>query len=579
MVMSKSWSQCFSALVLPRMLALGLLVSTAACSGVPATAANSLSEDRVGTPLKSESISGRYLAGRFARYLGDAQAAAQYYREALADDRNNDVLRGRTFRLLLSAGELDEALRLARNVRTNDREEGLAPTLVVIEHVRQRDLASANTASADIPSTGLNATLRPVIRAWVKAGLRQGDDAIKELDALNRFPQIRSFQQFHLALIQDFLGRDEAAEATYKDLLSQRAARTSRAVQAYAAFLARLGRRGEANRAIEEMLPDDSEGAAGQYAREILARQDPAQRLVGSTAAGLAEAFYGAARGVLQQRASDQAIVYLYFALFLQPDFDIARTVLGTIQEGERRWEEANKVYAKVGRGSALGWNARIRIAVNLSRLEKTDEGLTMLRAMADERRDRTDALVTMGELLRGQQKWDDAAAVYTEALGRLQAVDEDEWTIFYSRGIAHERAKKWDSAEKDFLRALELSPDQPLVLNYLGYSWVDQGLHLDRARGMIEKAVELRPRDGYIIDSLGWVLYRLGDYKGAVVQLERAVALRSDDPVINDHLGDAYWKVGRRTEARFQWERALLFKPESDVVESIRVKLKDGLN
>src|SRR5690606_33991930 len=144
------------------------------------------------------------------------------------------------------------------------------------------------------------------------------------------------------------------------------------------------------------------------------------------------------------------------------------------------------------------------------------------------------------------------------------------QWTLFYFRGIAYERAKQWDKAEADLLQALALFPEQPHVLNYLGYSWVDQGMHLDEAMDMIARAVELRPNDGYIVDSLGWAHYRLGNYEEAVRELERAVELRPEDPVINDHLGDAYWKVGRRLEARFQWAHARDLDPEPDALEEI---------
>jgi Flp pilus assembly protein TadD len=124
----------------------------------------------------------------------------------------------------------------------------------------------------------------------------------------------------------------------------------------------------------------------------------------------------------------------------------------------------------------------------------------------------------------------------------------------------------------------LKLNPEQPYVLNYLGYSWVDQGLHLDKAQGMIRRAVKLRPNDGYIVDSLGWVLFRLGKFAGAAKQLERAVVLRPEDPTINDHLGDAYWRVGRLLEARFQWRRALSLKPEAAEIPKIEQKLRQGL-
>ncbi|MGH6954092.1 MAG: tetratricopeptide repeat protein, partial [Alphaproteobacteria bacterium] len=151
-------------------------------------------------------------------------------------------------------------------------------------------------------------------------------------------------------------------------------------------------------------------------------------------------------------------------------------------------------------------------------------------------------------------------------------------WTLLYARGIALERSKQWPRAEADLLRALEFRPEQALVLNYLGYSWADRGENLERAREMIERAVALRPNDGYIVDSLGWVHYRMGQYDKAVIHLERALELKSGDAVITDHLGDAYWQAGRKTEARFQWRRALTLDADQDLRRSIQLKLEHGL-
>ena len=140
------------------------------------------------------------------------------------------------------------------------------------------------------------------------------------------------------------------------------------------------------------------------------------------------------------------------------------------------------------------------------------------------------------------------------------------------------ERANKWDDAEKDFLFALSLYPDQPLVLNYLGYSWIDFGKNLKEAQNFIKKAILLRPNDGYFVDSLGWSYYRLGNYDKAVETLEEAVSLVPNDPIINDHLGDALWRAGYENEAIFQWNRALIYKPEKDLEENLKFKLRKGL-
>jgi Flp pilus assembly protein TadD len=203
---------------------------------------------------------------------------------------------------------------------------------------------------------------------------------------------------------------------------------------------------------------------------------------------------------------------------------------------------------------------------------------VALLEEMALREPERPDPLVTMGDLLRGEDRFAEAEAAYTRALERLPVIEQRHWRLLYARGIAYERTKRWPQAESDLVKALELEPEQPFVLNYLGYSWVDQGLNLDRAKAMLHRAVELRPEDGFIVDSLGWAYYRLGDLDKAVTYLERAVELEPGDPVINDHLGDAYWRVGRQREARFQWRRALTFEPEADLVPTIQAKLANGL-
>jgi Flp pilus assembly protein TadD len=200
------------------------------------------------------------------------------------------------------------------------------------------------------------------------------------------------------------------------------------------------------------------------------------------------------------------------------------------------------------------------------------------LEELAGAAPERIDALVQLGDLRRHDENYAAAEDAYSRAIARIGEPRREHWTLLYARGIAYERTKRWPEAEADFLKALELEPEQPFVLNYLGYSWVDMGMHLDRAKGMLNRAVELRPDDGYIVDSLGWVYFRVGEYDKAVTRLERAVELEPGDPVINDHLGDAYWRVGRQREARYQWQRVLTLDPEEDVIADVEQKLRSGL-
>jgi Flp pilus assembly protein TadD len=281
---------------------------------------------------------------------------------------------------------------------------------------------------------------------------------------------------------------------------------------------------------------------------------------------------------VPRQQSAQLAMIYGRLSIYLRPDFDLAQMLVAGILESMERNEDAIATYQSVKPTSPLHWSARLRVAGNLEALERDDEAISLLRVLTKESPARPGPLVSLGDLLRSNKRFEESIDAYDRAVDMLGEIEKRHWTILYSRGISLERSRKWALAEKDFQRALELNPEQPYVLNYLGYSWVDQGINLDRARKMIERAVQLRPNDGYIVDSLGWVLYRLGDFKGAVAKLERAVELRSQDPTINDHLGDAYWRVGRYNEARFQWQRALTLKPGPDQISAIEGKIRRGL-
>ena len=301
--------------------------------------------------------------------------------------------------------------------------------------------------------------------------------------------------------------------------------------------------------------------------------------LVSGAREGLAEALLGAAASMPQRDNGEAALIYARLALFLRDDLDAARFLIGEVLEGAERLEAAVEAYRSIPAGSDFAWAAQLRAASDLADLDRLDEAVAALRRMADERPERADAITTLGDVFRRDEQYAEAAAAYDVAVERIRTVEYRHWRLFYVRGIAFERLGEWPKAEADFKRALELEPDQPLVLNYLGYTWVEQGHNLDEAKSMIEKAVELRPEDGYIVDSLGWVAYRLGDFEEAVHQLERAVELVAGDPIINDHLGDAYWQVGRLIEARFQWRRVLTLDPEDDLAAQVRRKIADGLS
>jgi Flp pilus assembly protein TadD len=262
----------------------------------------------------------------------------------------------------------------------------------------------------------------------------------------------------------------------------------------------------------------------------------------------------------------------------LEPKFALAQLLAGEIRGLQKRTSEALQLYGSIDPASPLSWSARLRVALALDALDRTDEATALLRTMAAERPTRSEPLIEEGDLLRAHNRFDEAGHAYDAAIARLGNIDGRAWRLFYDRGIVLERSGQWPRAEADLKHALELQPDQPLVLNYLGYSWIDKGENLPEALKMIERAVELRPNDGYIVDSLGWAYYRLGDLNRATQHLEHAIELLPEDPTINDHLGDVYWRTGRLAEARYQWRRALQFKPEADETKTIETKLDHGL-
>jgi len=295
---------------------------------------------------------------------------------------------------------------------------------------------------------------------------------------------------------------------------------------------------------------------------------------VASAADGLAEAFFGAAGTMRQGNAPDLALLFSQFALDLKPDFPLARLMAGDVLSGMGQLRASSEAYNHLPDTSPLYPSAQLRVSHNDEDLGDIDQAVRRLDRLIDRKMDQADALLALGDLYRRQRRWQEAIKAYDRALPLLQGTP-GEWPVFYARGVALERANQWPRAEADLLHALELQPNEPQILNYLGYSWVEQGTNLPRATQMIERAVLLRPSDGYIVDSLGWAFYRGGQYDRAVEMLQRAVTLVPGDATINDHLGDALWRAGREEEARFQWQHALLSDPDPELRAQLDAKLK----
>jgi len=523
-------------------------------------------------------FSGSYLAGLYAGTVQDTRAAADFFAEALERDPDNVTLLRRTFILMLADGRVDETLALLNRYDNEDARGSVGRLTRYLDAMKKGDWTGARGELKGMSKVGFDALFRPLAEAWALMGEGRVDDAINTVSEIGDKPVFAPFVSYHAGLLNDLADRPDAADAAYKKARETQIGRSLRIAEAYGRFLERQGRVEDARALYTDTLERMANNPVLLEALDRLDQGVKPPRLVNRPEEGFAEALYTAASALAQDRAHESATIYLQLAVFARPDFELAYLLLARQFEGAGRWQDALIQYVKVDPKGALGWEAQFQIARNLDRLDRLDEAVELLKTMAADKPKDPAPAVLLGDVYRAHDMYPEAAAEYDTALSRIDDFNNTHWILYYSRGVSYERTRRWSLAEADFLRALELEPDQPLVLNYLGYSWIEQGVNISKARTMVERAAVLRPNDGYVVDSLGWALYKLGKYQEAARYLERAVELRPQDPTINDHLGDAFWRVGRHIEARFQWRHALTFGPDESLAKQVRAKLENGL-
>lgn len=522
-------------------------------------------------------LSGSYLSGRIADFNNDFAAAAAFFQEALNADSSNDQLLERTFRLKLANGELVEAIHYAQVIADRGKDNFLSNLVLGSESLLAGDYAEAERLYG-LPVSGPLADLSTGIsRGWALYGTGKVEDAMKQINGLTGPEWFEPFKRSHMAMIAFAAGQNEAA-LEHINAAFKADGGAIRIVNAYARILAANGQKDEALKVLDEYNKLMNGHPLLTDTRDKIAGNAPIPPLIVDPAEGIAEILFGIGSAIGRDGGEELSMAYLRLALHLDPNAEFAAVALGGIYERLEQPAKAIEVLSLVPADGTLKRDAEVQIGLNYNALEQLDQAREHLRALISEDPKDVEAILTLGNVLRSHEKFEEAEKVYSEGIDGLAEVKPEDWLLFYFRGICLERQKKWEASEADLRKALELNPDQPLVLNYLGYSLVDQGLKLDEALGMIQKAVELRPNDGYIVDSLGWVYYRLGRFEEAVKELERAVQLRPADPVINDHLGDAYWKVGRRLEARFQWNHARDLEPTEEELPKILDKIANGL-
>jgi tetratricopeptide (TPR) repeat protein len=532
-----------------------------------------------GTAALADPDPGAYLAARIAAANTEYRQAAAWYTRALMADPSNPALMEGAITAHLSLGNLDAAAAVAGRMRDAGDPSQIALLALMAEQAAKGDWAALDADAQAGRSIGK--LLDGLANAWTQLGLGRASEAAAAFDALAQSPGLEPFALYHKALSLAAVGDFEGAEAIFSGRAAGPFRVSRRGVLAHVQVLSQLERFDEAVKALETAFPDARDPGTLSLVAQLQARQPVPFSVARTPAEGMAETFFTIASTLATSGEADETYTLLYAraAMALRPDHGDAILLAGDLLDALGQHDLAVQTYALVPPTDPAAFAADIGRAGSLQAGGKTEAALEVLRNLARGNDGMTAVHLALGDALRREERWAEAVAAYDAAVERAGPPEASHWTLYYSRAIAHERLKQWDKAEPDFRQALALNPDQPQVLNYLGYSLIDRGEKLDEALAMIEKAVAAEPQSGYIVDSLAWGLFKLGRYAEAVEPMERAALLEPVDPVVTDHLGDIYWAVGRVMEARFQWRRALSFNPEEKEAARIRQKLEIGLD
>ncbi|MGR3379077.1 tetratricopeptide repeat protein [Salipiger abyssi] len=533
-------------------------------------------------PVAANSLSGGYLAARQASFLGDFKAAADYYGRAIAFDPGNPELMERATLANLSLGDIEHAVELADRLT----EQGIQSQ---IGHMAQvADLSQREDYDALLKRIDDKKAIGPLVDglagAWAELGRGDMSAALVAFDKVGEEKGFAAFAAYHKAMALASVGDFEGAETIFAGRQAGSMQLTRRAIMARSEILSQLDRQDQAVAMIEEGFPQPRDPGLEEMRQALADGERLPFTYVTSAKDGIAEVFYTLAGALANEANDDFTLLYSRIAEYLRPDHAGAILLSASLLESLGQYDLAVATYKRVPRDDPSYHAAELGRAEALRSADKVDAAVEVLEQLADTHGDQATVQSALGDMMRQLERYDEAVAAYDAALESFDGTHPSQWFLYYARGISKERLKNWDGAEADFREALELNPEQPQVLNYLGYSLVEHQEKLDEALKMIERAVSAQPQSGYIVDSLGWALYRLGRYEEAVVHMERAAELMPVDPVVNDHLGDVYWAVGRDLEAEFQWRRALSFIDWGDASdeidpERIRHKLRVGLD
>ncbi len=531
----------------------------------------------LGTPLRAEDA-GAYLAARVAEAQNDFRAASGWYGRAILSDGSTPALLEGAILAELGSGDFALAVEAARKLKTLQAEPSQLAEFALLADEAQREDYAALLAAAD-KGRNVGELVDGLVRAWASVGAGKMSDALAAFDEISRTEGLAAFGQYHKGLALASVGDLEGAD----EILSGRAAgpiyMMRRGVFAHVQILSQLERNADALALLDKSFGTGPDPIVDALRHRLQAGEPLPFDTVRSARDGIAEVFFSVATALNGDADPVYTLLHLRVAGYLRPDHTDAKLLTADVLETLGQHQLAAETYASFPAEDPAHVSAEIGRAGALWSDGKVDAAIEALQALARANPGLVSVQFALADMLRAEDRFDEARTAYTAAIELKPRIGKEDWVLFFYRGICHEQLRDWAPAEADFRKALELNPNQPQVLNYLGYGLVDRGEKLDEALAMIEKAVAADPDKGYIIDSLAWAYFRLGRYADALEPMEKASLLEPVDPVVTDHLGDVYWMVGRKLEARFQWRRALSFEPTETDAERIRRKLELGLD
>jgi tetratricopeptide (TPR) repeat protein len=513
---------------------------------------------------QSGSVSGNYLSGQFSRSRGNMDEAIAHLREVrrqFPDDMNVAVqLQG----LLLLQGEINESLVIAEAIERSQTKDPLADLVLVLSAIKTNDFDKATSILEDSKESGSVQLWVPLVQGWVDLANGQLVAPLTMESLGMDVGRISPLMNYHLGLINDQAGFKEAAAQNYHSAVEDPQHPSNRIMAIVLQFYDQ-----QASPEILSSLVQDYKNTHPEVVMKAPVIKTPLD--------GVAEVLYTMGGVMYGAGVVGDAAIYLQLALYVKPDMEESVIALADALSELRQYKRSNATYAKIKPASAAYPKVQLRIAVNYERMGQLAQSIHYLDALA-KTSPSPDIFITKGDLYRFHSQLREAVAAYGEALKLIPKDSPSRWSVLFARAACLDRLGQWSEAEKDLKAALVVNPDQPDVLNYLGFAYLERSDQLDEASAMISKAIKARPNDAQIMDSMGWVLYLQSNYAEAATYLEKATELLPSDPAVNDHLGDVYWRLGRKNEAQFQWERSLSFSPEAKLMESLQKKLKYGL-